>query len=376
MFNMMSTSTRMNGQTRGVPPSIPPKATSSDKQSAPSLCQVIALVMCYRRLGFVFLTMPMIVSLGPILVNVLLGILNSVTRGFGILCLVLVGCSVLAWTHVLKAMAPPGKLDEAYQKSQVVLPLAMFLVYGAGLRIISGVLGPNFSQWTPTLAWNVGVRPAIGLLFINAAILFRFVGPGSIIRCSTVPLASNEFINSFKDITIPEPSAWRIRTWGRRQQCPTISSFCANMIATCIAGYLVSEYIFLPYHEVSGKMKQFLDFTCLMTMTIHLWVPNFDGIRHELNPRHYKSNQAAKGKTFPRLISSHAFKEILKRVVSITACISVVGIGCIGTRYKSIFLIESPEWSLILHCIATSAYPPTRDWTVAAGTVAGPTNGF
>lgn len=344
--------------------SIPPKVQQSFQQAAPSLCQVIAMVMCYRRLALVFLWMPTVLLLGPLLANVLLKVLNLTTQGFGSICLALAAVTVFAWNRILKATSPsPEKYAEAYQKSQVILPLATIVFYSAILRMLSGVVGTSVAEMSPNVSWNLGVKPAIGVALINAATLFRFIGPASILRCSTVPLVSNGFINLIRAktglwtdiLSLPRPKinppSWHIPSPGRRYQFPALSSYGANMVATCIVGYLVAEYVILPHYQDPQRMKPLMYFTCLATMTSHLHF-NFDGIRHELNPKHYDTIRESEGRPYPLLISGRTFVEICKRVVAVTAIVVGFGIASIGISASS--MLESNDWPAILLCIATS----------------------
>lgn len=375
----------IGGQRRGgiIAPSIPPKTMPSDKDSSVTLCQIIAMSMCYRRLGFIFLIMPGACMFAPVFLNVFLGVLNATTQNLGLPCLVLVFFTTRVWCYHRDLYAPSleNKM-EAQRQDQVILPVGIFLCFCLLLwffEIPEETWALKELRWTPNVAWDVGIRPAIGLALINVAILFRFVGPGSFVRCSTVPLASNHYMNSMRNchhfmvgFAVPikpfmmnpqgignfvsNSSIPQKRNCGRRYQLPTVASGGANMLVTCLVGFLVAEYTLLPYYQGMAEARRlgpWIDFTSLMTMTLHLWI---SGAGHELNPKQFRSHMS--GEQYqPTLLSRRAMVQIAKRVVCVMFATVSIGVACIGTTHKSqtlSMLGNKNTWPFLLRCMAIS----------------------
>jgi hypothetical protein len=169
------------------PMRIPPKPGSGNQQSQiPTLCQVIAMTMCYKRLAFVVLFLPCVCVMSPIVWNLVFTIINWISGGFGLICIVMTTIFSMVWYSALKQIAPsPEKLQKAYAKSKVWLPLAMFVLACILVHVVSRLTHANklrqssFLQWAPTFSWGIGMRPAFGFLLMGAAMLLRFVGQGS-----------------------------------------------------------------------------------------------------------------------------------------------------------------------------------------------------
>ena len=127
----------MGGQGhRGTMPAstIPSKTsigTNTNKDSSlASLSQIIAMAMTYRRLGFVFLSMPLVCVFSPILTNVLLRALNYVTGGqdIGLPFLGVMLCCSWAWKRERDRFAPSLEaLQKSQQTDRTLLPLVIFL---------------------------------------------------------------------------------------------------------------------------------------------------------------------------------------------------------------------------------------------------------
>ena len=162
--------------------------TTEEESKKPTMDEVIAMALCYRRLAFVLGAAPVLVAVTPLLVKTALGVVNFVTKGYGNASFVLTGLLTWIWYVSLKSAAPtPEKLQDAYQKSQGRLPLLMFFGSCGFLRFIVGIAHveedsarPNLLQWTPDIAWGVGLGPAFGLTLVGLAVLLRLVGPSSI----------------------------------------------------------------------------------------------------------------------------------------------------------------------------------------------------
>lgn len=187
----------MNGNSFPNKPGVPPANSSTfvsgfDQQSMlPSLCQVIAMTMSYRRLAVVWATVPFLCVVTPMVVKVLLVFLNTLTQGMAVATVLLAGFLVLFWYHMVRVTAPSVEKErEAYQKSRLRLPFAMFWLSFAFLKIMLRIPGsdqdqnrPDFLFWSPTIVFGHGLRIALGLSLAGAAVLMKFVGYNSVGAC-------------------------------------------------------------------------------------------------------------------------------------------------------------------------------------------------
>ena len=194
--NGMRTNTGSNNSNGGVPNHLlefqnnnnNSNNSSLDEESKkPTMDEVIAMALCYRRLAFVLGTAPTVVAFTPWVVKTALALVNVVTKGYGYASFVLTGLLTWIWYISLKSAAPsPEKLQDAYRKSQGRLPLLMFVGSCVFLRFLAGSSStgqqqrPNLLQWTPNISWGVGLGPACGLTLVGLAVLLRLVGPSSI----------------------------------------------------------------------------------------------------------------------------------------------------------------------------------------------------
>lgn len=171
-----------------IPPAVP-KPSSQQQSTLPSLCQVIAMTLTYRRLAVAWATVPLLCLSVPIICKVVLFCLNSLTQGHGFITMALTSFLVLSWYQMIRTTAPnPEKEREAYQKSQLRVPIIMFAISHGFIRLMLRVAGgghddetrPDSLQWTPTIQWGVGLRPALGFALIGAAVMMKFVGHNSV----------------------------------------------------------------------------------------------------------------------------------------------------------------------------------------------------
>ncbi|CAB9520441.1 expressed unknown protein [Seminavis robusta] len=360
------------GVVRATPPFPPkPQVQSDNPQSQlPTLSQVASMCLCYKRLAFVILFLPAISATAPVLVNVLFATLNWFTGGFGTICLLTSTLFTFIWYSVLKSVAPnPEKLQAAYEKSQFRLPISVMLLSGSLIHLMASLTSakdfhPEFLQWAPTIDWGIGIRPAFGLLLLGTAVLLRFVGQPSLVRCSTVPLISNESFNiprNWLRSLINRTSNPQLRQnmmmdvnppsqrFGRRYQCPTITAGTSNLIITVILGWITAEIMILPMwallfptdrlgFDETRRLRLLVVATTCLTMVLQLVFADFSGSSHELNPKQY--NKPMTGSFFLP-IGGSILVEALKHVLFYTIATFMVAVLLISSESGQVDIVQT-----------------------------------
>jgi hypothetical protein len=359
--------------------------------------------MCYKRLAVVVLFLPCMSAISPVVWNTFFTAINLISGGFGVVCIVMTIVFCTVWYLILKCVAPnPDKLQDAYAKSKLLLPLLLFLLTCGLVRVVARLTNVHESislQCNLTISWGIGLRPAFGFILMGVALLLRFVGRGSygklecrsrfvmssngqthhvsIVRCSTVPLVSNEYANVLRAKISEIYSYWyyiRVRptnrsdpnapqnTWvrkcGRRYQFPTLWSYVVNLICTLILGLLVAETVLVPgwkalqtdrlSYDEAKRSRSLIDCSCFATMIVHLVV----GSANEINPRkYYKQMTASYLPVGGALLKESLFRVAISTAATLVTLISIVA----GTGPDFHATLGENTWLLILFCTFSSA---------------------
>ena len=152
----------------------------------PTLAEVVATLMTFRRLLVVWGIVPLVLAAAPLVISLYLVIMNFLTSGSGFLSSVLTVVITLIGRHAITFYAPSAKQrDESLSDSRILLPLIGFV---CSRIIISGVLSPittllgfqGVIMFLPRLPYISSLLIAACMLLLGAAVLFRFVGPVSV----------------------------------------------------------------------------------------------------------------------------------------------------------------------------------------------------
>ena len=145
----------------------------------------------------------------------------------------------------------------------------------------------------------------------------RYIGPQSIVRCSSSPLLVNPYVKAFRSIfESPQPlskfpetrqrpgdfrrdektSEQRKEVNPRRMQLPTSASLSAQIIISIALSTIFAFNSILPFaHEaadgsISSSTKTTIFFSCIASGALQLLLTTIQGTNHEINPIYYQSN--------------------------------------------------------------------------------------
>jgi hypothetical protein len=276
-----------------------------------SLSQVTALVVVYRRLVIVWGVGPVLVVALPLILQMGLWILNVVSAGYAgltvaiFLALTMTACEII---RSLTADANSTVFSKALQSNQRHLPAV--LVFSC---VVARMIGPKLAFfWTaytsdtaalPFLSVTLhSIRLAIILALLGLTVMARFVGPKSVIRCSTIPLVSNPLSTTLQDfwhnpiLTLLQPSDTPGEVWTtaarvdqqQRFQRPTWSITITQAILALFLGVGVSTLATVWTCPKTQAQQWTTLFAFVMTLLVPLWTSTLNGVGHELNPKeHY-----------------------------------------------------------------------------------------
>jgi hypothetical protein len=154
----------------------------------PTLHQVVALLFVYRRICVAWIVPPLVALFAPVVWTSVLGVLNLLTGGHGLLSLILTPVLALGGYRLIHQL---GGSKEPFRKNltqnKVKFPIRLFVL---SLALSRFVLGPMIvaifgrSHWTfavPGLATSLRLSLAMALL--GLLVVFRYVGPASFSKC-------------------------------------------------------------------------------------------------------------------------------------------------------------------------------------------------
>lgn len=185
-----------------TPPSFtePQRRWSSHHGSAdpPSLFQVIALAWTYRRLVRVWSYGPLRAVVVPTIAVGIFGLFNWLLGGLAVVVLLQTWGLVELTDRIVRALATSKEsLDASLSKNVLRVPLVAFLgscwttfylvgPFFRGLRL--DVLAWSFPPKAMLHTLTLSLRVAVAMALLGLAVVGRYIGPNSIMRCSSVPL--------------------------------------------------------------------------------------------------------------------------------------------------------------------------------------------
>lgn len=288
---------------------------SSSPETAPTPClssQAVAITMTYELL-FHAVRLPIVIVISiSVILRVSYFVLDKFTANHTLLALILTGASTLFARRYIQRIAPsPRDAREGWTKVQVQLPLAVFVLVCVVCRLVLSPLEELFPvrwilTWSPIISWNVTVRAVVFCLALGLSVVMRYIGPPSVMRCSSCPLLEHPFQTSLRNIlsnltteklievlmapgannnppmmhthaaAAPHPqlgTPWDYRGKARRFQTPMLTAMVAQVFLTSILSLLVAYISILPiFSLIHGDVasRTSLVLTCLASSLWHL----------------------------------------------------------------------------------------------------------
>ena len=239
-------------------------------------------------------------------------------------------CTMYARTFLQRIAPSPKDAQEGLARVKVILPILAFVPVCLFCHFILNPLGRLTGMewiltWSPRMSWSFMCRAILFCLAMGLSVLARYIGPPSVMRCSSCPLLEHPLQTSLRKLlsqwtvdnvlsllTAPTDNArlvllpgggggglgtaWEYRGRARRFQTPMLVSTIAQVILTSICS-LVAAYTFvLPiFHPIfhskdddssTGLPLLFQNNTLVLTSLIaSLWHLTQTALTYpELNP--------------------------------------------------------------------------------------------
>ncbi|GAX23909.1 hypothetical protein FisN_20Hh116 [Fistulifera solaris] len=298
-----------------------------------TLSQFVALHFVYRRLFLGCGFLPLLTLIAPVLLWVYLGVWNILSGGYaGVTHVLSLGIAVTAYHGIHTLSKTEESRQRALQINRQYVPVLMIccalLIHvtasSMGLRSFSGPYGWVFS-------FRDSLRMSFVLTLLGIAILARFMGPQSLVRCSTVPLAPNPVYVALRDIwtdplSIVQPGDTpgkllthtfdRAPRNSRRFQTPLLASELVHTALAMVLGVMLALVMELPtpqgHHELLGPAMQWWTSVFIYSLSLLLPVLNLE---HELDPRNVSMNLKS---SLTRASKNTFFAILFAAILSIT----------------------------------------------------------
>lgn len=290
-------------------------------KTRPTLSQVVALSMTYR-LMFKVLQAPVVaLLLLPVALRLCYFIFDGLTNKHTILSLTITMALTSSVRRLIHQAAPnEASAQEALTKSQVVLPCLVFtatcLFTNYFITPLEASLGARaFLTWSPTLTFSLALRAA-GLAFLlGLSVLLRYIGPPSVMRCSSSPLMEHPFeaalhnllsnlsVDAIRDLlTAPNDMPGQMimtpfdyRGHARRLKSPMWISMGCQVIISTVLSSMVAFVSILPLFSSSRirgetPLKVSIILACIVATLVQLLQSALDFKKHELDPFRHQSH--------------------------------------------------------------------------------------
>ena len=290
--------------------------------SKPTMSQALALWMTYRLMYRVLQAPLGVLLILSVALRLCYFVFDRLTNDHTILSLLLT-VALTSSVRRLIGQAAPDKASEqeALAKTRAGLPFLMFvaacLFTNYFISPLESSLGiRSILTWAPILTFSWAVRAAAFALLLGFSVVARYVGPPSIMRCSSSPLLEHPFQtalnNMLSNLTMdalldfvagpntdmPGPmvkTPFDYRGNGRRFQNPMWISTLSQLLLTTMVAWMVSYIAVLPLFSSSRTLgetpfKVSIVLTCVVSAVTHLVTSALTGTRHELDPFRHQSH--------------------------------------------------------------------------------------
>jgi len=330
--------------------------------------------------------LPALTVLSPLVVWSLVTVLNHTTHGHGVLTAT-GSLALTAWARsmiISYAPSTQAKNDALYQ-SRWIIPLISFIL---SRQICVKLLEPVFEKigmtellrFTPWVPYMIALRLAGSMALLGLAVIMRFIGPCSIVRCSSFPLVSHpvssqvraflakctsfvaflELIAAPSDtpgILLRSPFSTPGMQEGRRYQTPSIKKCLALVMASTLIG-LVLSYVIHP--ALSNEMDIVLIFVACSTSILADLFRCLDGRYHEIDPTRYQNMDTQTILSFYRMFPQKASILMSVLLVPVGSMLlnahisrSLIGSCILVVACSSSFLIAVDLFTRVCLCLPT-----------------------
>ena len=158
----------------------------SRSSSKPTLSQIVALSMTYRRLLALWGFVAVLTVAVPLVSKAAYLVFNRLTSNHTILSLLMTNAATFTVRNLIGKSTPSKQnAEEALAKTEVGLPFRMFLASAFVIQVVvtpfkDGLGIKERLTWSPMINFSVAFRLASGMLTLGVAVILRFIGPPSV----------------------------------------------------------------------------------------------------------------------------------------------------------------------------------------------------
>ncbi|KAG7364570.1 hypothetical protein IV203_037772 [Nitzschia inconspicua] len=285
--------------------------------------QLVALSYTYRIVLWILFAGPLLMLATQLIYMLSFFFLDAITNQHTIVTLLATAAtSYKIQNQIVKAAPTEAQANETAKKLQYWLPAMMLFPCILFVRYIVTPVERVLQVKTmsilslPIVPFAVTLQVAIGSVLLGCSICARYIGPPSIVRCSSSPLAMHPVAATIRSVTTNKEALLRVLAGKsqdtavdkkgdqtpppRRFQWPKLRYGFSQMIITIVFSIAATFTSVLPltHDGIHGDtpMKNAIITVAIVTNLAHLFQATLDGTSHELNPlRHgIKSGWEAK----------------------------------------------------------------------------------
>jgi len=316
--------------------------------------------------------------LAPICLKVVFFLADGLTRNHSFITVVSTVCVTILFRRMTRSFAPSAKqAEEDLDRYKLRIPFGVFTLITLIVRFIivrfEESLGwANSLTWSPSFSFGVAVQLALGMLFLGISVIFQYIGPASVVRCSSSPLFENpvsgwikaagvnlqhspaafaDFMSKPSEINASS-TGWSFANNARRLQRPTLWATAQQLLASIIIGTMVAYTCAVPLFSKwfpSGSPSTIVA-SCIFAVVINL-LSRLDGVAHEISPyRHRFGARSDRGLFGELSLSNPSFIIIACVVVPILSLLSSFGSREPNTgTFSSFMACPVTTWLIIFY---------------------------
>lgn len=314
----------MSSQTKfyGVRPKLSSSTTAS-------------LMLTYKPIILLLIAGPSFIMSLPFVAMVLRIVFGTVTGQHALLTICMTAFLSKIVENSITTAAPTKELAiKSLERSRGLLLFAMFSM---SIFIIQFIVVPlmkmlgleSILTCSASVSVLSAIRLSIGGFLLGLAVVARYIGPQSIVRCSSSPLLINPYVKTFRRLfpsTRSSSSASRKRCFPddsreaqfsegqdlnpRRQQLPTSASLSAQIVITIMVAISVAFASVLPFARgvalgnIQSSTKMTVIFSCITPIALQLLSTTRYGTNHEINPMQYQPHSMRNRDAFIKFLST------------------------------------------------------------------------
>jgi len=287
----------------------------------PSSSTTTALMLTYRPIIFLLFAGPTLVMSLPLVAVAFRSVFGTTTDQHALLTICMTAFfSKILENSIMKAAPTKEIAIKSLERSRGWLFFATFLTSVFVIRLVVNplekILGlKSILTWSPSISILSALRLACGGFLLGLSVVARYIGPQSIVRCSSSPLLVNPYTRTIRSVfqstrsslsapkKLCQPDDTREAQLSERQdlnprrlQLPTSASLSAQIVISIVVAISLAFTSVLPFaHDaalgnICSSTKTTIIFSCITSSALQLLLTTIHGTNHEINPTHYQSH--------------------------------------------------------------------------------------